>query len=175
MSEPELRWGHVNLNVADLERSIAFYEVLGFREFLPGIAYLGISRDGPPAALPDACAEALGLAPGTRARGCILGLPGGFPMLDLTEFEGAGEPRRVRADAPGWARICLTSSDLEATHAALCERGVEFVSAPREDPGGLARLAICLDPDGHRIELIEIAFGRWPRPRSADSTAAMRE
>ena len=161
---PGLTWGHVNLNVADLERSIAFYEKLGFTVFLTGIAYLGITRNGPPSEIPADCAAALGLAPGTRARGCILGLPGGFPMLDLTSYEGALSEGAVAGGSAGWERICLASQDLEADVARLRGEGVGFITDPAEDPGGLARIAICHDPDGHRIELIQIVFDRWPRP-----------
>ena len=175
MSAPELSWGHVNLNVSDLERSIAFYASLGFGVFLPGIPYLGITREGPPAPIPEACTAALGLAPGTRAWGCILGLPGGFPMLDLTQYAGAEESAERGADASGWARICLASRDLDADHAALRKQGVPFVTPPRADPDGLARIAVALDPDGHRIELIETALDRWPRAQSSPSSASTAE
>ena len=57
MDTPTLSWGHVNLNVVDLERSIEFYARLGFVEFLPGIAYLGITRDGAPCADPVIIAD----------------------------------------------------------------------------------------------------------------------
>lgn len=164
MDTPTLSWGHVNLNVGDLERSIAFYARLGFVEFLPGIAYLGITRDGPAAEIPGACASALGLAPGTRAKGCILGLPGGFPMLDLTAYEGGDSIVPTKGGSAGWERICLASRNLNADVARLREGGVEFLSAPAADPDGLARIAVCLDPDGHRIELIQIAYERWPAP-----------
>ncbi|MGB0621933.1 MAG: VOC family protein [Myxococcota bacterium] len=161
---PSLSWGHVNLNVADLERSIAFYEKLGFTVFLPGIAYLGISRDGPPAEIPAACAEALGLVAGTRAKGCILGLPGGFPMLDLTSYEGALSEGAVAGGSAGWERICLASQDLDADVTRLRAGGIGFITDPAEDPSGLARIAVCHDPDGHRIELIQIVLERWPQP-----------
>ena len=171
MDTPTLSWGHVNLNVRDLERSIAFYERLGFAEFLPGIAYLGITRTGPAARIPDACAAALGLAPGTRAKGCILGLPGGFPMLDLTAYEGIDAAPAASGGSPGWERICLASRDLAADVARLEAGGVSFLTPPAADPDGLAQIAICLDPDGHRIELIQIAFERWPAPTSGPGDA----
>jgi catechol 2,3-dioxygenase-like lactoylglutathione lyase family enzyme len=114
---------------------------------------------------------ALGLAPGTRAKGCILGLPGGFPMLDLTSYEGADAASPASGGGSGWERICLASQDLDADVARLREGGVEFLSDPAADPDGLARIAICLDPDGHRIELIQIAFERWPAPTSGSGGA----
>jgi len=161
-SEPiaELSWGHINLDVRSLEASIVFYEVLGFRMFLPGIPYLGIQRQGEPAEIPAECAAALGLPSGTRANGCILGLPGGFPMLDLTQYKRAeAKPQGTF----GWSRVCLASRDLAADYERLRHRGVAFVTEPRSDPEGLAKIAICLDPDGNRIELIEIAAEKWSR------------
>ncbi len=175
MSEAPLAWGHVNLNVSDLERSIAFYEALGFSVFMPGIPYLGISREGGASPIPDACAAALGLASGTRARGCILGLPGGFPMLDLTEYEGAAAGSAASPGGAGYERICLASQDLAADYARFSEAGARFLTEPAEDPGGLAQIAICLDPDGHRIELIEIAIERWSAPQSSGSNASTAE
>ena len=161
-----LAWGHVNLNVHDLEVSIAFYAQLGFGLFLPGIPYLGIRREGPPAEIPAGCADALGLPVGTRANGCILGLPGGFPMLDLTAYATSVERAPVEAGRPSWERICLASQDLASDVARLREAGVPFLTEPAQDPGGLARIAVCLDPDGNRIELIQIAVEKWTGPAS---------
>ena len=31
---PKFTWGHVNINVSNLERSIEFYETLGFEVFV---------------------------------------------------------------------------------------------------------------------------------------------
>ena len=55
-------WGHININVRDLDQSIAFYEKLGFTVFLPGIPYLGLSRESGQSDLPDPCAIALGIS-----------------------------------------------------------------------------------------------------------------
>ena len=40
--KPSLNWGHINVNVANLERSIAFYQKLGFEVFIPAIPYIGL-------------------------------------------------------------------------------------------------------------------------------------
>jgi len=164
MSDTPLAWGHVNLNVSDLERSIAFYEGLGFSVFIPGIPYLGISREGEPSPIPDACTAALGLSAGTRARGCILRLPGGFPKLDLTEYASEAAGSAASPGGAGYERICLASRDLAADYARFSKAGARFLTEPAEDPSGLAQIAICLDPDGHRIELIQIAIERWSVP-----------
>ncbi|MGH1506021.1 MAG: VOC family protein, partial [Acidimicrobiales bacterium] len=79
-------WGHLNVNVTDLERSIEFYERLGFTVMADEIPHLGLSRHDD-TVLDDALCDAYGLPPGTSARGCILELGGGFPKLDLTAYD----------------------------------------------------------------------------------------
>ncbi len=71
----QFTWGHVNVNVSNLERSIAFYEKLGFESYRPGIPYLDLTDGAGTAEIPDSCAHALGLAVETRARGECLGEP----------------------------------------------------------------------------------------------------
>ena len=139
MSEngPAFAWGHVNLNVEDLERSIAFYALFGFEVFMPSIPYLGLVRDEV-RTLGDDNAAALGVPAGTRGRACILGLGQTFPKLDLTEFEmeDAREPLS-NADL-GLVRLCLASQDLQADYETLTAAGVEFISAPKKAKHGLA-------------------------------------
>ena len=36
------RWGHININVANLDLSTSFYEKLGFELFRPDIPYLSL-------------------------------------------------------------------------------------------------------------------------------------
>lgn len=171
MDTPAFRWGHVNINVADLERSIEFYRKLGFVEFLPGIPYLALEREGQ-GVLPEGARTALGLAPGARGRACILqlGEDGGFPKIDLTELDpgpaegGAPASRAQPLDNGdlGLVRLCLLSRDLESAYDTLRERGVEFLSPPQSGEGGMVTVAICRDPDGTLIELLEIHRDRWP-------------
>jgi len=42
----QFTWGHVNVNVCNLERSIALYEKLGFESYRPDIPYMDLT-DGP--------------------------------------------------------------------------------------------------------------------------------
>lgn len=67
MTTPNLSWGHVNINVSDLDASIAFYEKLGFSLLTPGVPYLGISKDSV-AEIPAAQSNALAVPAGTTAR-----------------------------------------------------------------------------------------------------------
>ena len=157
-----LRWGHININVRDLDRSIEFYGKLGFRVFLPGIPYLNLTRSPEARPLPDAAAEALGVPGGTRGRACILDLDGGFPKIDLTELEGVVSRSPLTTPDTGIVRICLGSSDLAADVARLTAEGVEFLAGPSATHDGRAEIAVCADPDGTLIELIEVHLERWP-------------
>ena len=155
-----LAWGHVNLNVSDLERSIAFYSELGFDVFMPGIPYLGLVRDAI-APLAEAPARALGLPEGRSGRGCILQLGDGFPKLDLIEWADEGAAPPATNAGRGFVRICLASRDLHADHARLVAAGVDFETPPLAMEKGLAEVATCRDPDGALIELIQIDPARW--------------
>lgn len=155
-----LSWGHVNVNVTDLDRAIAFYEKLGFQVFLPAIPYLGLGRDRS-AELAAAAAGLLDVAAGTRGRACIMQLGDGFPKLDLTELETAAQKPPLKNQDIGLVRLCLASSDLQADYQRLADAGVEFVSPPRPAQDGLADVALCVDPDGTLIELIQIYPDRW--------------
>ena len=155
-----LAWGHVNLNVSDLERSIAFYAKFGFDPFMPRIPYLGLERESL-SPLTEAPARVLGVPLGTKGRGCILQIERRFPMLDLIELEGAGAAAVATNARRGFVRICLVSQDLGADHARLVAAGVEFETPPLATEREMADVAICRDPDGARIELIQIDPAKW--------------
>ncbi len=158
-----LSWGHINVNVSDLDRAVAFYKLLGFQVFMPGIPYLDIDNTPLHRRVPDSAAAALAVAPGTRARACIMQLDNGFPKLDLTEFTG-GEPRNPPDNQDlGPVRLCLATDDLPAAYQRLLAAGVDFLSPPQPGHNGLADIALCKDPDGTLIELIQIYPERWAR------------
>lgn len=161
------RWGHVNINVTDLERSIAFYEKLGFELYLPDIPYLGLSRDSGPRALTVTSAIALGLERGASGRGCIMQLTGGgYPKIDLIELEFHTDADRRSAPLNnadlGLVRLCLIAPDVAMACAALTAQGVEFLSTPQHGQNEMVTMATCKDPDGTLIELLEIHRERWP-------------
>ena len=77
------RWGHININVADLDLSISFYEEFGFEIFMSGIPYLGLEAEEFKE-MPPSMAEALGVPFGTKGRSCIMQLDKGLPCLLYT-------------------------------------------------------------------------------------------
>lgn len=157
-------WGHININVSNLDHSIAFYQKLGFRVFLPAIPYLGLNSGPELQAVPEAAAAALGLPSGLQGRACIMQLDDGFPKIDLTELAGTSQQGPlVNADL-GLARICLASQDLKKDYLYLREQGVQFLCEPQVCKDGMAEIASCLDPDGTCIELIQVYLEKWTLP-----------
>lgn len=160
MTTPRLSWGHININVSDLDRSIAFYEKLGFSLLIPGVPYLGIGKDSE-SDVPAKQSKALGVPPGTTARACIMQLDNGFPKLDLTEYSKDSPQAPAVNDDLGIVRLCLGTPNLAEAYELLKSAGVDFLSEPTEGVGGLADIAICRDPDGTLIELIELHLEKW--------------
>lgn len=163
---PAFRWGHINLTVRNLERSVAFYARLGFSLYLPGIPYLGIDNSTPATAVTPDAAAALGLGADTRARACILQpAGGGYPKIDLTEYAGDTADLPHSPTAPGLARLCLLCSNVALACRDLGNAGVEFITPPQAGENAMVTLAVCRDPDGVEIELLEIHRDRWPQNR----------
>lgn len=160
---PKFGWGHVNINVDNLERSVEFYEKLGFELFIPGIPYLGLTNQADGTELPDASARALGLQTTTVGRACIMQLNRGFPKLDLTELNGQEKQKPLTNADLGLVRICLASQNLQEDYQHLSALGVRFLTPPQPGKDGLADIATCVDPDGTLIELLQVYLDKWPR------------
>ena len=163
MSEeaPKFGWGHININVRDLDRSIAFYRKLGFEIFIPAIPYLALDNAPGAKPLPDDSAAALAITQGTKGRACIMQLGDGFPKLDLTEFADLDQRLPLQNSDLGVVRICLITEDLKRDVARLKADGVEFLSDPKVGHADLADIAVCKDPDGTLIELLQVYLERW--------------
>ena len=159
---PDFSWGHININVANLERSIEFYQKLGFELFIPAIPYLGLNAQPVARMLSQDTAQALGLETQTSGRACIMQLNRGFPKIDLTELVVAGQANPLGNRDLGLVRFCLASQDLQGDYEYLCGQGVEFLSPPQTCDGGLADIATCKDPDGTLIELLQVYLDKWP-------------
>jgi lactoylglutathione lyase len=117
---------HTCYRVGDVDRSVAFYEALGFEERrrLP-------IRD--------------------EAVNVFMGLPGDGDRLELTHNFGV-----ERYDlGTGYGHIAVTVDDLDAKLAALGEQGIEPEKAPYRVREGGSRICFVRDPDGYRVELIE--------------------
>ncbi|MBI3246063.1 MAG: VOC family protein [Deltaproteobacteria bacterium] len=141
---------HININVTDFDRSLAFYKNLGFK------VVLNIGEGPNPA-------NDVGLGiPHSVARAALLAL-GDDPRatrIDLIEWkqpktEGTGYPHLYHAGA---ARIALFTKDLDEEYQRLKALGVECVSEPvviRFPNKAGAKFFCFKDPDGTFLELIE--------------------
>lgn len=150
-----LRPHHMGLQVADLQRSVAFYrDVLGFEVVFawnPRAAYI---------------AELVGY-PGVDLHAAILRLPDSSVFLELLEYRNVERhPVDTGTANPGTAHIAFFVDDLDGLYARLIERGVGSVSppvTPTIGPNRGGRAVYMLDPDGVRVELIQTSrtFGEY--------------
>ena len=132
------RYVHTCIRVLDPDKSVAFYEALGY--------------------------ERRGKLQFETAYNIYMGLPGDADTLELTVNIGREAPYDL---GDGYNHIALTVDDLDAQLASLAKIGVEPEKPPFA-PGGreeVGRICFVQDPDGYRIELID--GGEFITPQDA--------
>jgi glyoxylase I family protein len=140
---------HLNINVTNVERSIAFYELIGFK-----VMHVFGDR-------PGAAGGAGRAFPGGRCRGAVMTLgdhPRSWTKIELIEWVEPKVERseRMGSHASGVSRIALRTKNLLAFVEELEAKGVEFETPPQEiDIVGAQRFALFRDPDDVLLELIE--------------------
>ena len=140
---------HLNLNVTDIKRSIAFYEILGFK-----VMHVFGDRE-------DSGVEEGIKFQTNRCRGAVITLgdhPRCWTKIELIEWvEPKAEPAPARSmHATGVSRIALRTKNLLAFIKELETKGIEMETPPQEiDIVGAKRFALFRDPDGILLELIE--------------------
>jgi len=130
------RYVHTCVRVLDEDRSVRFYERLGY--------------------------ERRGKLQFETAYNVYMGLPGDADTLELTVNMGRQEPYDL---GDGYNHIALTVDDLDALLAELAKDGIEPEKPPFH-PGGrpeVGRICFVQDPDGYRIELIDGGEFRTPQ------------
>jgi len=120
---------HTCYRITDIDRSMAFYNALGFEE----VGRVPI-RD--------------------EATNVFMNQPedGDSPRLELTFNHGQTEPYDI---GTGYGHIAITSDDLDGMLARLREQGIEPERPPYSIREGGSRLCFVRDPDGYRIEILE--------------------
>jgi lactoylglutathione lyase len=124
--------GHVAFKVNDLQKSLDFYGKLGFPEFLRLT-----EEDGSPWIAYLKITDEL--------------------YLEL--FPGGDGGRATGPEHTGVHHLCLTTDDIEATAAHLSKVGVPLTSPLDPNKRGVDgnRGMWVTDPDGNRIEIMEMA------------------
>jgi catechol 2,3-dioxygenase-like lactoylglutathione lyase family enzyme len=144
---------HININCSDLDRSIAFYERLGFHQSLRLADY---------AEEADASYEALGLTGFLQHKGPVVMFLGDDlrqTRLDLMQWEEPKPPAPATpvAQQVGVPRIALWTKGVEELYREMSAEGYDFLSEPKGpfDDRAIKSLVCARDPDGLLIELIE--------------------
>jgi lactoylglutathione lyase len=120
---------HTCYRILDIDRSLEFYEALGFSE--------------------------MGRFPiGDEAINVYLGQPedGPEPRLELTYNFDQSEPYEI---GTGYGHVAVSVTDLYAVLAELEKRGIEPERPPYSIGSDSSLLCFVRDPDGYRVELIE--------------------
>ena len=119
---------HTCYRITDIDRSVAFYEALGFEE----VGRIPI-RD-----------EAINV---------FMNIPGDgdMPRLELTYNFGVDSYEI----GTGYGHIAITARELDAPWPSSRSQGIEPEKPPYTVREGGSRLCFVRDPDGYRIELLE--------------------
>jgi catechol 2,3-dioxygenase-like lactoylglutathione lyase family enzyme len=145
---------HFTVNCTNFERSLAFYQAIGFR----------LLRDNRDVIWPDYVAGNFGMTK-AQGRGALLAIGDGplHTRLDLIQWL---EPAYDPAPDKPWSErvpriIALRTSNVRAAYAELKAKGIEFITPPRNmDPNsGIVGVMLCRDPDGLLVEFIEYEPG----------------
>jgi catechol 2,3-dioxygenase-like lactoylglutathione lyase family enzyme len=139
-------FSHAGVQVAELERSIAFYERLGLElaaRWTNGEEYVG---------------RQVGY-PGVVLQVAVMSIPGSDAVLELLEYQGVERAPIDPATAnPGTGHFCLAVEDLEAIYTRLVKAGIECISPPQTPtvgPNKGGRAIYMKDPDGYRVEMLQ--------------------
>ncbi len=145
-----MRINHVNIVVADMERSLAFYV---------GLLEMRVTFE---AELVGDWIETVTGLPSASAR-CVFCQPSGggtrFELLQYQTPPGVHLPKDSLANTLGLRHVALEVDALDALSARLHAAGVPFVSPPVTVPfsvvGVRKRLCYLHDPDGALLEIAE--------------------
>jgi len=143
MSSSLPRLDHVNLTVADLPRTVAFFTSLGL-ELAERMTIEGEFLDTV-VGLHDARTETVWLRP-----------PGGGGALEVSRYDRPGHVLTVPAPphAVGLRAVCLEITDLRATVARLDDEGYALVGDVGEHEGTWL-MAYVRGPEGIIVSLTE--------------------
>jgi lactoylglutathione lyase len=134
-----MRTLHFGLLVADLDRSLSFYEALGY--------------------------QVIGSVPETPL-GALTMLK--LPRDELVTIELVHNPRVGGKIGTGLSHFVIQVESMDATIAHLAARGLDAEVSSSPDGSDDFRTAWVVDPDGNRIELVQWPAGHPDGMTAAD-------
>jgi glyoxylase I family protein len=139
---------HININCSNLERSLAFYKMLGFKEVVDFGEGTGPHMDA--VKLPGARGRARLLQLGDDPRSCHIDL------IEWLDPRTEGHPYE-HLNNMGIARVCFYSKDIWKDYEDLKSKGIEFYTEPTviKYRGGRSFIVCFEDPDGTVLELTQ--------------------
>lgn len=150
---------HVNINCSDLDRSRAFYELIGFKVVNE---FSAITNNGRVRSFAEiGLAPMLNLPADCDARALLLALSDHprTTRLDLIEWITPKSAKVPRGDLAriGFGRLCLKVRDSQRIYDSLVAGGWTVYSPPvLIDMGGTRQLCFCCeDPDGVAVEFMQ--------------------
>ena len=151
---PVNRIFHLNIVCTDLQRSRAFYELVGFKTVLD----TGLREGGP---------DRAGVGMGADSVNAVMMMSlepdnPSAPLIDLMQWvrppsHGEATHRAPKSDLAhvGMGRLALHTTGIDAEYTRLRDAGVEFLSPPVTMGDGTTRYCCFFDPDGTIMELVE--------------------
>ena len=134
-----MRTLHIGLRVEDRERSLEFYQNLGY--------------------------EVVGTVPETEL-GDLTMLK--LPDDDVVSLELVHQPDAGRIDPRGLSHLVIQVEDLFDTVTRLCARGIAVGQPSSPDGSDDFWTTMLTDPDGYRIELVQWPVGHADGMTAAD-------
>ena len=122
---------HAGLTVTDLDRSVRWYREMFGCEIVEELTW-----------------------PENGNRAVYLSLGDHGSMLELFHRAGTHKAYDPDREMARYEHVCLIVEDLDKAFADLSAKGARFVTPPKPAKRR-ARLAVLVDPDGFRIEILQ--------------------
>jgi glyoxylase I family protein len=157
---------HVGITVRDLDVSVAFYhDILGLRFVVPPTPWI----EG------EHLAQSLGVEPPVALRVALFEVGDGSTWFEVLQYRSPASrtERALAQNDIGAAHVAFHVDAIEEKVTELKAKGVPFNSEVNVvDDGPLAgwRWVYFTDPDGHMMELVEVAYVHQDQ-RAADVAA----
>lgn len=142
---------HIGITVQDLDRSVRFYGDLGFQV------------QGRWSRSESYVQHVVGYHPDVVLEIVMMTIPGSPVRLEILEYRHVARATVDTASAnPGTAHFCVLVDDIDAIYERMSSKGVAFVSPVQTATAGPikgGKVVYMIDPDGIRVELVQLPKG----------------